>query len=48
MLSTSHSPDGKWIAYAFDDGGAGLYVMRADGIGNGPRTSTKWWDSAPD
>jgi len=48
-LSASYSPDRDWIVHASDgDGGADLYVMRADGTGNRPLTSTEWWDSAPD
>jgi TolB protein len=49
VTSASYSPDGAWIVYASDgDGGADLYVMRADGSGQRKLTSTKWWDSAPD
>jgi TolB protein len=49
VLSASYSPDGGWIVHGSDgDGGADLYVMRADGTGNRPLTRTEWWDSAPD
>jgi Tol biopolymer transport system component len=49
VTSASYSPDGKWIVHSSDgDGGADLYVMRADGTGNRPLTRTEWWDSAPD
>jgi Tol biopolymer transport system component len=49
-LSSSFSPDGKWITVA-RTGVAGqpdVYVMRADGTGLRPVTRTKLWDSAPD
>jgi TolB protein len=49
VTSSSYSPDGDWIVHGFDgDGGADLFVMRADGTGNRPLTRTAWWDSAPD
>ena len=50
MLSTSYSPDGKWIVHATNgvDGNADVFVMRADGTDNQPVTRTKLWDSAPD
>ena len=49
VTSASYSPDGAWIVYGSDgDGGADLYVMRADGTGRRPLVRTRWWDSAPD
>jgi TolB protein len=50
VLSTSYSPDGKWIVHATNgvDGNADIFVMRADGTGNQPVTRSKLWDSAPD
>jgi TolB protein len=50
VLSTSYSPDGKWIVHATNgvEGNADLFVMRADGTGNMPVTHSKLWDSAPD
>jgi TolB protein len=50
VLSTSYSPDGKYIVHASDgiDGQADIYVMNADGTGNHPITRTKLWDSGPD
>ena len=50
MLSTSYSPDGKWIVHATNgvDNNADIFVMRADGTGTQPVTRSKLWDSAPD
>ena len=50
VLSSSFSPDGKWIAYGAPDasGSADVYVIRSDGAENRPLTRTKLWDSAPD
>jgi TolB protein len=50
VLSTSYSPDGKWIVHATNgvDGTADVFVMRADGTDNQPVTRSKLWDSAPD
>jgi TolB protein len=50
VLSTSYSPDGKWIVHATNgvDGNADIFVMRADGTGNTPVTHSKLWDSTPD
>jgi TolB protein len=50
VLSTSYSPDGKWIVYGTDgvDANADVFVMRADGTDCRPVTRTKLWDSAPD
>ena len=50
VLSTSYSPDGKWIVHATNgvEGNADIFVMRADGTGNTPVTHSKLWDSAPD
>ena len=50
VLSSSYSPDGRYITSAL--GGVGglpdVFVMRADGTGERPVTSTTVWDSAPD
>ena len=50
VLSTSYSPDGKWIVHATNgvEGNADIFVMRADGTANMPVTHSKLWDSAPD
>ena len=50
VLSSSYSPDGKWIVHATNgvDGNADVFVMRADGTGNTLVTHSKLWDSAPD
>ena len=50
VLSTSYSPDGKWIVNATNgvDGNADIFVMRADGTDNTPVTHSKLWDSTPD
>ena len=50
VLSTSYSPDGKWIVNATNgvEGNADVFVMRADGTGNTAVTHSKLWDSAPD
>ena len=50
VLSTSYSPDGKWIVHATNgvDGNADVFVMRADGTGNTPVTHSNLWESAPD
>ena len=50
VLSTSYSPDGKWIVHATNgvEGNADVFVMRADGTSNTPVTHSKLWDSAPD
>jgi TolB protein len=50
VLSSSFSPDGRWITVALD-GRAGrpdVYVMHADGTHLRPVTRTPAWDSAPD
>ena len=50
MLSTSYSPDGKWIVYGTNgvEANADVFVMRADGTDSRPVTRSKLWDSAPD
>jgi Tol biopolymer transport system component len=50
VLSTSFSPDGKWIVLAATGkgGNADVYVMRANGKGMRPLTRTTLWDSTPD
>ena len=50
VLSTSYSPDGKWIVYGTNgvDANADVFVMRADGTDSRPVTRSKLWDSAPD
>jgi Tol biopolymer transport system component len=50
VLSSSFSPDGRWITVALD-GRAGLpdiYIMHADGTHLRQLTRTSAWDSAPD
>jgi TolB protein len=50
VLSSSYSPDGKWITVALDGvgGNPDVYVMRTNGTGLRPVTRTSLWDSAPD
>ena len=50
VLSTSYSPDGKWIVHATNgiEANADVFVMRADGTDSRPVTRSKLWDSAPD
>ena len=50
VLSASYSPDGEWVAHATNGvgGQADVVLMRADGTGSVPVTSTELWDSAPD
>jgi TolB protein len=50
VLSSSYSPDGRWIAYGYSgrDGEPDVYVMRSDGSGRRAVTRTPSWDSAPD
>jgi TolB protein len=50
VLSSSYSPDGKWIAYGVRVNGAypDVFVMRSDGTGSRPLTRTQAWDSAPE
>lgn len=50
VLSSSYSPDGKWIAYGARLNGAypDVFVMRSDGTGSRPLTRTQAWDSAPE
>jgi Tol biopolymer transport system component len=50
-LSSSFSPDGKWITFGMKDGKdakAALYVMRANGTGVRYVTKSAFWDSTPD
>jgi TolB protein len=49
-LSSSYSPDGKWITLARRSGNdnASVYVMRADGTHVRRVTHSSFWDSAPD
>jgi Tol biopolymer transport system component len=50
VLSSSYSPDGKWITFS-QSGRAGqpdIFVMRANGTAIRPVTRTTAWDSAPD
>ena len=53
-LSSSFSPDGKWITFGMvrgtgKDARADVYVMRANGTGSRDLTnSPSFWDSAPD
>jgi TolB protein len=52
-LSSSFSPDGKWITFGMkggigEDDKAALYVMRANGTGVRYVTKSAFWDSAPD
>jgi Tol biopolymer transport system component len=50
VLSSSFSPDGKWIAFGKTGTGdePDVFVMKADGTGVRPVTRTPSWDSAPD
>jgi Tol biopolymer transport system component len=50
VLSSSYSPDGKWIVFSRTGQGGlpDLYVMQADGSNVRPLTRTAKWDSAPD
>jgi Tol biopolymer transport system component len=50
VLSSSYSPDGKWITVGLSgvDGNPDVYVMRTNGHGIHPVTRTSAWDSAPD
>jgi Tol biopolymer transport system component len=52
-LSSSFSPDGKWITFGMSRGTgkkqtAAVYVMRTNGTGIRAVTKSKLWDSAPD
>jgi TolB protein len=52
-LSSSFSPDGKWITFGMSRGAgknktAAVYVMRANGTGLRAVSKTTLWDSAPD
>ncbi len=49
-MSSSYSPDGKWITLARRraGGNAAIYVMRADGTGARVVERSASWDSAPD
>jgi Tol biopolymer transport system component len=50
-LSSSFSPDGKWITFGMtggQDDKAALYVMRANGAGVRYVTKSAFWDSTPD
>ena len=52
-LSSSFSPDGRWITFAKTPGkgragNADVFVMRADGTGIRNVTRSAIWDSAPD
>ncbi|MEA2439385.1 MAG: TolB protein [Thermoleophilaceae bacterium] len=50
VLSSSYSPDGKWIAYGARVNGAypDVFIMHSDGTGGRPLTRTQAWDSAPE
>jgi TolB protein len=50
VLSSSYSPDGKWITFGGSGrgGNADVFVMRSDGTAVRPVTRTTAWDSAPD
>ncbi len=50
VLSSSYSPDGKWIVFSRTGKGRlpDLFVMRSDGSGIRQLTRTAQWDSAPD
>jgi TolB protein len=50
LLSSSYSPDGKWITFAQSGRGGqpDIFVMRANGTAIRPVTRTALWDSAPD
>jgi TolB protein len=52
-LSSSYSPDGRWITFARTpgtgrEGNADVYVMRADGTRLRNVTRSRAWESAPD
>jgi Tol biopolymer transport system component len=50
-LSSSFSPDGKWITFGMKggkDAKAALYVMRANGTGVRYVIKSAFWDSTPD
>jgi TolB protein len=49
-MSSSYSPDGKWITLARRrrSGNAAIYVMRADGTAARVVEHSAYWDSAPD
>jgi Tol biopolymer transport system component len=52
-LSSSFSPDGKWITFGVSLGTgksetAAVYVMRANGTGIRVVIRSTFWDSAPD
>lgn len=49
-MSSSYSPDGRWITLARRSGGnnADVYVMRTNGTGIRNITRSAPWDSAPD
>jgi Tol biopolymer transport system component len=50
VLSSSFSPDGKWITFAMPGKGGepDIFVMRTNGTGIRAVTRTRLWDSAPD
>ena len=50
VLSSSFSPDGRWIVFGRSGVAAepDVWIMRADGSGRRPVTRTPAWDSAPD
>jgi TolB protein len=50
VLSSSFSPDGKWIALSKSGRGGqpDIFVVRVDGTAIRPVTRTASWDSAPD
>jgi Tol biopolymer transport system component len=50
ILSSSYSPDGRWITFgrAGRGGNADVFVMRSNGTAVRPVTRTTAWDSAPD
>lgn len=50
VLSSSYSPDGKWIVFSRSGRGGlpDLFVMRSDGTGIRQVMRTTGWDSAPD
>ena len=50
ILSSSYSPDGRWIVFSRTGTGRlpDLFVMRSDGSGVRQLTRTARWDSAPD
>jgi Tol biopolymer transport system component len=50
VLSSSYSPDGKWIVFSRTGKGRlpDLFIMRSDGSGVRQLTRTSRWESAPD